>query len=498
MKRRASGILLHLSSLPSPFGIGDMGESAYRFADFLSESGQSYWQLLPLNPSDLSHGNSPYHSTSAFACNPLLISPELLAENGLLTKADLKSSPDFPGDRVDFPAVTAYKETIFNIAFERFRTRGESCEYELFCRKNADWLDDFLLFSALKSHFRGRPWCEWHRLIRDRRREALQLFKKKLCRRIEKERFLQYVFSRQWSLLKDYCNMKGVQIIGDIPIYMPYDSVDIWVNPEIFKLDKEKKPLAVSGVPPDYFSSTGQLWGHPVYRWKVLEERGYDWWVRRFKRNLELFDFVRIDHFRGFVAYWEVPAGEKTAKRGKWVQAPAEDFFDQLGRKFSCLPIIAEDLGTITPEVREVMRRFEFPGMKLLLFAFGDDFPTGSFLPHNFEKNCVAYTGTHDNNTVRGWFEMEAKPEEKKRLISYLGHSLPADELHWEVIRLVMMSVANVVIFPMQDILGLDARARMNRPAVEAGNWQWRLPENYLSPALSEKLCEMTRIYGRA
>jgi 4-alpha-glucanotransferase len=498
MKQRGSGILMHLTSLPSPFGIGDMGRSAYRFIDFLSKAKQRYWQILPLNPTEPAHDNSPYYSISAFAGNPLLISPELLVKEGLLPEAVLTSPPDFPKKRVRYRPVIAHKKKLFNHAYNCFKTRKNKDGYERFCRENAEWLDDFVLFKAFKFYFKGGPWRTWIAKIRDRDTKALKWAEKKLPERIEKEKFLQYLFAEQWRMLKAYCNQKGIHIIGDIPIYMPYESSDIWAHPELFKLDHNKKPYAVAGVPPDYFSASGQLWGHPVYRWEVLKKTGYDWWIKRIKRNLALFDFVRIDHFRGFVAYWEVPAAEKTAINGKWVEAPAVDFFEELGRKFSCLPIIAEDLGTITADVREVIHQFGFPGMKLLLFAFGDDFPSGAFLPHNLVKNSLAYTGTHDNNTVRGWLETEAKPEEKKRLFTYLGRRVTADELPWEMIRLLMMSVANTIIIPIQDIFGLGAEARMNRPASKTGNWQWRLTPELLTSASAEKLLEMTETYQRA
>lgn len=497
MKRRGSGILLHVTSLPSPFGIGDMGPEAYQFVDFLAEAKQSYWQLLPLNPTAPVFYNSPYHSTSAFAGNPLFISLSLLVQDGLLEKNDLEPFPDFPGDKVDYQSVVDFKRKIFFQAYERFKSKRDD-EYERFVTQNASWLDDFSLFAALKSHFQEKAWNEWPQDLRDRKSEALLSAKKALDDKINMERFLQFIFFKQWMVLKNYCYQKGIQVIGDIPIYVQSDSVDLWTHPELFKLDDHKRPYAVAGVPPDYFSKTGQLWGNPVYRWDVLKQRGYDWWIKRVAHNLKLFDFVRMDHFRGFIAYWEVPAEEKTAINGTWVEAPARDFFTQLTRKIPSLPIIAEDLGIITPEVREVMQHFEFPGMKLLLFAFGDGSPTNPYLPHNFPKNCVVYTGTHDNNTVRGWFEKEAMPEDKKRLFQYLGREISPAEVHWEMIRLLMMSVANTIIVPMQDLLGLSEEARMNRPATLKGNWQWKLLPDQISPSITKQLQEMTEIYGRA
>jgi 4-alpha-glucanotransferase len=497
MRRRGSGILLHVTSLPSPFGVGDMGPGAFRFVDFLVETKQSLWQILPLNPTDPEHYSSPYHSTSSLACNPLFVSPDLLVEDGLLDKSDIQSPPGFRPDRVDYRAVGAYKEKLFRRAFDRFEGGRDRYEYEKFCSENASWLDDFVLFKALKSHFNGEVWSDWPQDIRDRQPEALQWAKEDLGERADMERFLQFIFSRQWNALKKYCNERGIQIIGDIPIYVEHDSADVWVHPEFFKLDDGKRPSAVAGVPPDYFSETGQLWGNPVYRWDVLKEQGYTWWVQRMERNLTLCDVVRIDHFRGLVAYWEVAATENTAINGKWIEAPAMDFLNHLMRKFPFLPIVAEDLGIITPDVREVMHHFELPGMKVLLFAFGEDIAANPYIPHNLSRNCVAYSGTHDNNTIRGWFEGGEAPEDKKRLLRYLGRDVPVEKIHWELIRLLMISAANTVIIPMQDILGLGEEARMNRPATLEGNWKWRLVPDLLTPEVALKLRDMTEMYGR-
>ncbi|MBI4620780.1 MAG: 4-alpha-glucanotransferase [Desulfobacterales bacterium] len=497
MKRRGSGVLLHISSLPSPFGIGDLGPWAYRFADFLAETKQGFWQILPLNPAEPAYANSPYHATSVFAGNPLLISPELLVRDGFLAEEDIKPSPNFPEERVNYEEVVAYKKRLFSLAYEHFKKGGGNHEYERFCQDNSNWLIDFALFLTLKAHFNGKMWSEWPSEIRDRKREALQPFKEKLLDKMEFHKFLQYLFFKQWLSLKLYCNHKGIHIIGDIPFYVEYDSVELWTNPDIFKLDGEKRPYAVAGVPPDYFSETGQLWGNPVYRWDVLRERDYNWWVQRIGHNLRLFDLVRIDHFRGFVGYWEVPAGESTAMNGRWVEAPAQNLFNTLLRKFPYLPMIAEDLGFITPDVREIINRFDFLSMKVLLFAFGNDLPTNPYIPHNIVKNCVIYTGTHDNNTVRGWFEKEATSEDKRRLFQYLGHEVSVEDIHWEMIRLAMMSVANMTIFPMQDILGLGETSRMNRPATTQGNWLWRLLPEQLTQDIVTKLSEITEIYGR-
>jgi len=498
MNKRASGILLHITSLPSPYGIGDMGPEAYRFADFLAKAKQDFWQILPLNPTERIYGNAPYYSIAAFASNPLLISPELLIQDNLLTTADCEPVPNGPQGRVDYEIVVPYKERLFTIAYKHFAKTKDRDEYERFCSQNASWLEDFALFVALKGHFQGHAWSEWPPEVRNRQPEALQSMKEDLHEGIEQEKFLQYLFFRQWFALKGYCDEKGVQIIGDIPIYVDYDSVDVWTHPEIFKLDADGQPEAVAGVPPDYFSATGQLWGNPVYRWDVLKERKFDWWIQRMGHTLNLFDVVRIDHFRGLVAYWEVPAGEETAINGQWVEAPVYDFFDALRAQFPSLPVIAEDLGVITPDVREVMQHFGLPGMKVLLFAFGEDNPKHPYLPHNYEKNAVVYTGTHDNNTVRGWFEKEAKPADKKRLVRYLGHKTSAQAIPWELIRLAMESKANLALIPMQDILGLGEEARMNLPATGEGNWEWQLASGQLTPEVTEKLRAMTEKYGRS
>jgi len=497
MDRRGSGILLHITSLPSAFGIGDLGPGAYEFADFLSNTGQIYWQILPINPTDQEHGNSPYHSYSAFAGNPMLISPEMLVRDGLLFAEDLEPLPGFSRERIDFRSVISYKETLFHLAYERFKKRGSSLEYEEYRSKNAHWLDDFALFLALKSRFPGQIWTQWEDEIRDRRPEAMQSVRKELHEAVDKNSFLQYLFSRQWMALKNYCNEKGIKIIGDIPIYVVHDSIDVWLHPELFNLDDEKRPITVAGVPPDYFSDTGQLWGNPVYRWDLLKEQGYEWWAQRIRHNLELFDLTRLDHFRGFMAYWEIPSSEENAINGRWVEAPAWDFFNNMSNRFSCLPIIAEDLGVITPDVVKIRRHFKFPGMKILLFAFGHDLPTNPYAPHNLEQNCVLFTGTHDNNTTRGWFKRETTPEDRKRIFRYLGREVSEEEISWELIRLAMMSVADTVIFPMQDLLSMGEEARMNRPSTTEGNWVWRLMPEQLAHPLAHRLKEMTEIYGR-
>jgi len=497
LNQRGSGILLHFTSLPSPFGIGDFGPWAYRFADFLAETKQSYWQCLPINPTDIEYGNSPYHSMSAFACNPLLISPELLIQEGLLTKADLEPLPSFSRERVDFDLVVSYKDRLRCSAYDRFKREGANGEYRSFCSQQVSWLDDFALFVALKEEFKGRPWNEWPDNLRDREPEALFRAGERLREKIQEQKFLQYLFFRQWSSLKKYCTERGIKIIGDVPIYVVHDSADVWMHPNLFNLDHEKRPLTVAGVPPDYFSKTGQLWGNPVYRWEALKSTGYEWWTKRIAHNLNMFDVVRVDHFRGFMAYWEVPAKEKTAVNGKWVKAPGMDFFSRLSAVFPDLPIIAEDLGTITPDVWATMEHFGFPGMKVLLFGFDESLPRNAYAPHNHTKNAVVYTGTHDNNTAMAWFEKEAGEEDRARLSLYVGKEINVENVHRELIRLAMMSVADTAILSMQDLLGLGEWARMNRPAQEKGNWRWRLMPEQLTNQLAHKLLEMTELYGR-
>jgi 4-alpha-glucanotransferase len=498
MNRRGCGTLLHITSLPSRFGIGDLGPEAHRFIDLLGGGGQRYWQILPLNPAYPVYGNSPYQSTSAFACNPLLISPEGMVDAGLLDQSEIEDSPDFPEDRVDFEAVVSYKNDLFNKAFERFRQKGANFHFQQYASENAWWLDDYALFVALKERYSGAVWSDWPQEIRDRQPGPLGDLRNELQERVEREKFLQYIFAVQWSNLKRHCRERRIQIIGDIPMYLDYDSADLWANPGLFKLDEEKKPTVAAGVPPDAFSDNGQLWGNPIYNWDALREQGYWWWERRIEYTLSLVDRLRLDHFRGFIQYWEVPAGEENARNGRWVDAPGWDLFTLLTRTLPCLPIIAEDLGFITPDVHEVMHHFGFPGMKILLFAFSGDISRNPNAPHNITSCDVAYTGTHDNNTVRGWFETDATDDQKNLLFRYVGRQITADEANRLFIRLVMLSPADIVIIPMQDILGLGEDARMNRPGTNTGNWEWRLlPKQDIEQALGEVL-EIAGISRRA
>ena len=494
---RSSGILLHVTSLPSPFGVGDLGPWSYRFADFLARAGQRYWQILPLSPTDTAHGNSPYHSHSAFALNPLLISPELLVRDGLLLESDLEMNSAFPAGRVDYEAAGAFKDKLLKSAFSRFQEGDKSQTFDRFRDENAWWVEDFALFRTISLLRNGEIWGDWPVELRDRHPDALAEAREALGDRVDREVFYQYVFHRQWMSLKQYCNDRKIRIIGDLPIYVDYDSADLWAHPELFKLNEAKRPYVCAGVPPDYFSETGQLWGNPIYRWDVLKESGYRWWLDRLRRNFALFDMVRIDHFRGLVAYWEVPSETKTAIDGKWEAGPAGDFLDTVLGEFPGAPLIAEDLGYITPDVTAVKDRFGLPGMKLLLFAFGPDLPTNPYAPHNLVKDCLVYTGTHDNNTAAGWFDKEAGSEERERLSRYVGKTLEPESAARELVRLAMMSVADTAVIPMQDILGMGDEARMNVPATPNGNWEWRLREGQLAPELAEELRHMTEIYGR-
>ncbi|MGO9020043.1 MAG: 4-alpha-glucanotransferase [Syntrophobacteraceae bacterium] len=498
MKSRRNGILLHVTSLPSEFGIGDLGRGAYTFADFLADSSQTLWQVLPFNPSSPVCGNSPYCSFSAFAGNPLLVAPDLLVEDGYISSNDLSLASSFDSTKVDYEKAAAFKSRIMGKAYENFREMpDEGCRYEDFVNANADWLDDYALFMSLKDHFSGALWNEWPPEIRDRTQPALDEWTEKLADSVKREKFNQFLFFRQWSALKSYCNQKRIQVIGDIPIYVSYDSADVWANCEYFKLDSDKRPAFVAGVPPDYFSDTGQLWGNPVYSWDKLKETFYEWWIRRIEHNLKCFDMVRLDHFRGFVAYGEVPAAEKTAVNGKWVKTPAEEFFRMLLRRFPSIPLIAEDLGVITPEVREIMSEHELPGMKVLLFAFGGSTSTNPYIPHNHVENCVVYTGTHDNNTVKGWFEHDATEIEKENLNAYFGGEFDENTVAGQLVRTAMMSVASTAIIPIQDFLELGAEARMNTPSVAFGNWEWRVAAAQLTPDLSAKISNLTKVYGR-
>jgi 4-alpha-glucanotransferase len=495
--QRASGILLHPTCLPSRFGIGDLGQSAYEFIDFLERSGQKLWQVLPLGPTGDEH--SPYiMNYSAFAGNPLLLSLDALAAEQLLHPDELSPLPDAPSDRVEFARVIPHKTYYLKLAFNNFKQRGSSGEFEQFCQQTP-WLDDFVLFMALLEAHQGKAWNVWEPAIARRDPAALAEQREKLQDEILYQKFLQFKFFEQWSQLHSYAQEKNIQIVGDVSIYVCHNSAEVWGNPEIFKLDPQTlEPAYMAGVPPDYFSATGQLWGNPVYNWDKLQATNFAWWIERFKATMQYVDIVRIDHFRGFEAYWQVPAGETTAMKGEWVKAPGFEFFEALAAGLGSLPVMAEDLGIITPEVEELRDRFQFPGMRILQFAFSGD-PTNSYLPHNYVSNSVVYPGTHDNDTAIGWWTA-ASPTERQQVAQYIGYDRPEDvpEINWALIRMALGSVADLAILPLQDLLGQGSEGRMNDPSVNAGQWRWRYgSSDQLSHELSDRLGWLTRLYRR-
>ena len=502
---RRSGILLHPTSLPGRFGIGDLGDAAYRFIDFLVAAGQSYWQVLPLSPTG--YADSPYQGLSAFAGNPMLISPEKLAQAGHLSKEDWDAThaPVFPNDRVDFGPVIRYRTGLLNRAFANFQARAsgeQRAAFARFCAEQAFWLDDLALFMALKEAHQLRPWHEWEPDIARRESDALARWRSSLADPIENHKWRQWQFFEQWLAVRRYANEHGVRIIGDIPIFVSEDSADVWVNTHLFHFDENLQPTVVSGVPPDYFSETGQLWGNPLYRWKEMAQNGYAWWIARFRMAFMQADVARIDHFRGFFNYWEIPAGETTAVHGRWVYGPGAHLFRAVTAALGDVAIIAEDLGDFDAESRAgvdaLQAEFGYPGMKVLQLAF-DDGPTDPFLPHNFTRDCVVYTGTHDNDTTVGWRQVTSTEAERECARKYLKRdSLEASDIAWDLIRLGWASVANTAMTTMQDLLNLGHEARMNMPStVGPPNWCWRLLPGKLTDEVAARLLELTAIYGR-
>ncbi|MEM7769389.1 MAG: 4-alpha-glucanotransferase [Cyanobacteria bacterium P01_A01_bin.37] len=494
---RVSGILLHPTSFPGHLGIGNVGPAAYPFVDFLVESQQSIWQVLPLGPTG--HGNSPYMSYSSMAGNPLLISLEVLRDKGLIAQEELDQMPNFPDDQVDYESVIHSKMPLLVKAADAFQHHAsdeQRTEFHHYCEHRSFWLDDYALFMALKDAHGGKRWTDWDQDIAKRDPAALDHWRDVLSHQIYHHKYWQFEFFHQWSHLKRYANERGISIIGDMPIYVAHDSADVWSIPHIFRLDDETgEPALMAGVPPDYFSETGQLWGNPIYNWDEIKQWGFKWWMNRFKALLDYVDLIRIDHFRGFQAYWEVAQGETTAMNGHWVEAPGDALFEAVKQELGSLPIIAEDLGVITPEVEALRDKFGFPGMKILQFAFGSG-PGNPYLPFNFSRNCLVYTGTHDNNTTLGWLN-NSQEWERAGLASYLGHYSP-ENIHWDLIRLALSSVANAAIFPLQDVLGLGEEARMNTPGLASGNWGWRYREDVLTNDLSDRLRHLTTTFGRA
>jgi 4-alpha-glucanotransferase len=499
--------LLHPTSLPSRFGIGELGPEAYRFVDFLAETKQGIWQVLPLGPTG--YGDSPYQCFSAFAGNPLLVSLEKIIAEGDLSASEVASDlPFFPESQVDYGRVIDYKLPLLHKAAENFRLHAPAPrreEYERFCHENAVWLEDYSLFVALKEAHGGAVWNHWDGAMAAREADALERCRRDLSYPIAAGKYIQYQFFKQWGALKTYCHEGGIKIMGDIPIFVAHDSAEVWAHPDLFRLDSHGNPTAQAGVPPDYFSATGQLWGNPLYRWEAMKEQGYSWWIERFRSTLRLVDIVRLDHFRGFEAYWEVPAGENTAVNGRWVKGPGAGLFQAVQSALGELPIVAETLGVITPEVISLRDNFGFPGMGILQFAFGVDPQSPEFKPHNFQRNFVVYTGTHDNDTTLGWWNSRGAGDstrtadninqEKEFARKYLGTE--GSEMNWVLIRTALASVADLAIIPLQDVLGLGSEARMNLPARASGNWRWRFNADQITPDIRQRLGELTAVYDR-
>lgn len=493
---RCAGILLHPTSLPSRGGIGDLGAQAYLFADFLARARQGVWQILPLSPPGMNH--SPYSAISAFAGNPLLISLERLAERGWIGGDLMPRAPEeTPSHRIDFEEVEAFKLPLLRRAAQNFleKSDGDRRRFEDFKREAASWLEDFVLFAVMRQAHRGAVWSSWPRELARREPEGLRRFGMERQRELEVERVIQFAFFEQWRSLRGYCARRGIRIVGDVAIFVDYDSADVWRNPELFRLDENLQPTVVSGVPPDAFSATGQRWGNPLYRWETCRERGFQWWIERMAWALRTCDILRLDHFRGFESYWEIPASEPTAVHGQWKKGPQDEFFRALRDRLGDLPFIAEDLGMITPEVHALRDRLGIPGMKVLQFAFGDP-GAHIYLPHNFAPNCVVYTGTHDNDTTLGWWRSGASKEERSHVQAYLG---PMNEgVAWAFLRAAFASVARMAVAPLQDVLNLASEARMNTPSRIEGNWGWRFTPGALTAELSDKLAALTVMCDRA
>lgn len=491
---RSSGVVLHPTSLPGRFGVGDLGAEAYRFVDFLAAAGQKVWQVLPLGPTG--YGDSPYQCFSAFAGNPLLVSLECLAERGYLPADDLRDAPAFPDAQVDFGSVLPYRRRMLQRAFDGFVQKAGDAEhraFEEFCEANMQWLHDFALFMAAKELHGGREWTTWDPVLAHRSPRMLPQWHARLAREITVHQYAQFEFFRQWQALRKYANQRGIRIMGDIPIYVAHDSADVWMHPGLFLLDDHGHPTVVAGVPPDYFSRTGQLWGNPLYIWTVMKATGFRWWIDRARSAFALCDVVRIDHFRGFESYWEVPMPAENAVHGRWVQGPGADLFEALEIALDELPIVAENLGMITPQVEELRRKLGFPGMSILQFAFGDGEDGAEFRPNNYKRDLVAYTGAHDNDTLLGWAEKH--PEERERAYQYFSTDGP--NFLWACIRALLASQAGTVMFPLQDLLGLGSEARMNTPAVPDGNWRWRFTWDQVPQDLAARLKGMTKQFQR-
>lgn len=491
---RSCGTLVHPTSFPSRYGMGDLGHEAREFIDFLEQTNQTIWQVLPLGPTG--YGNSPYASYSAFAGNPYLISPDKLAEKGLLKKSELKKAELPVTTTADYEASYEVKEKLYRKAYERYlesESDEDAKKLKKFAKQNSYWLDDYTLFMACSIENGRKPWNLWDKGLAQRKKADLKSFAKEQSKEIDYYRWLQFEFFEQWYELKSYANEKGIRVIGDIPIFVDHNSADVWSNPSFFAVDKQGNRQLIAGVPPDYFSETGQLWGNPLYNWKELEKSGFSWWIERFRQMFELYDAIRVDHFRGFDEYWEVSAEEDTAINGRWVPAPGQKLFETIQKELGELPIIAEDLGVMTPAVEKLRDDFNFPGMKIIQFAFDSD-STNSFLPHNYPQNCVTYSGTHDNDTSVGWYQ--AAPEiEKHRVREYTRSD--GSEIEWELIRLGMLSVADQAIFPLQDFMGLDTDHRMNLPATVGNNWMWRYTPDMLQKVDGDRIRSLIELGNR-
>lgn len=498
---RGAGILLHITSLPSKYGIGDLGKEAFAFVDFLSDRHQKYWQILPLSIIEEGQFYSPYSSPSAFAGNWFIISPDKLLETGLIRKSDIQGIPLCKPGKVQYNTVFISKSQLLDKAFTNFTQIPPEDPlkqaYKSFDAQQSYWLDTFALFISLKQMFVGKSWHQWPLELKHKDSYALEKYQLKLEMEIYFQKFVQFIFHQQWFALKKYCNTHNIIIIGDLPIYVNFDSVDVWWNPEIFKLNNELEMLKVAGVPPDYFSETGQLWGMPVYNWNYLKKTGYAWWHQRFGRNLELYDIVRLDHFRGFSSYWEIPAEEKTAIHGSWQPGPGHTLFDSLKSAFHHLPVIAEDLGEIDEAVHHLRDQYHFPGMKVFQFGFEEDMATSMHAPHNYPQNAVVYSGTHDNNTLRGWYREKGDTKKKKRLRQYLNGWVWCKNIHKKVIHILYRSTADMVIIPMQDVLGLGRKAMMNKPSTIGKNWQWQLRKNPKKKDYARYLKKLVLMFNR-
>ncbi len=493
---RSSGVLLHITSLPSPFGIGDLGPEAFEFVDFLDNSGHKYWQLLPLNPTDAAYNHSPYSSYSAFAGNTLLISPELLEKEGFIDLQNFDLPTEADPEKVNFKKVSEFKEAVLNATyFNNKNNRALQKRFKIFCKQHAFWLKDYSIYKALHQNF-NTSWSFWPEDLKNREPSALKKAERELAEPIEKIKFFQFIFFNQWKNLTDYARLNEVYLIGDIPFYINHDSADCWAHSDYFKLDNNKRPSKISGVPPDYFSETGQLWGTPVYNWKILKKNNFDWWIRRLQQNLLLFDLVRLDHFRAFSAYWEVPANDKNAIHGKWVKSPGMQFFKTVKKEFPNMPFIAEDLGLLDEPVYKLLESFDFAGMKVLQFAFGEGGAGNPYLPFNHLPNNLVYTGTHDNNTTRGWFA-NADKKTRHQLKEYAGIKITNQNVHRILHRIALSSVANLAITPMQDIIGLGGEGIMNTPGSTEGNWTWRMNYNEISVDRAVELNSLNELYGR-